>query len=225
MNQLQIQPSKEIVVSSFLLKPSGLEGIGNPSFEDWTKCGQFLKNSEKAVHFWIGDWVNYGEHNYGDKYTQEINETNFSYSTISQDRWVASRIPFNSRLQNVPFSHHVEVADLVPEDRDRFLKQALDESIPRDKFRKLVRRFKLGLYLPEMSEEQLDQIMEKDRPGMVLVQPIVELMITLEEELSKLEVNELDSDSRDYFLSQLKKMIGKSGEVLIKYAKPVQTVK
>ncbi len=218
-SQIQVKSDKEMVVSSFLLKASSLEAIGTPTFEDWTQCGSFLKQSNQAVHFWIGDWLNFGEHTYGEKYAQEIDETGYSYATLSQDKWVANRIASCRRLQSVPFSHHVEVADLEPDDQEKFLTQASEENLPLAQFRKIVRHYKLSLYLPEMTEEQIDQIMEKDRPDMSRVQPIVEIAITLQEILKKINLEEIDQDSRDYLLSELRKVLGRVGEIIIRYGR------
>jgi hypothetical protein len=49
------------VYASFVLHKKGLLPIGTPSYQQWLECGEFIKKAAIAVHFWIGDWLNYGE--------------------------------------------------------------------------------------------------------------------------------------------------------------------
>jgi hypothetical protein len=36
-------------------------------FAEWESLGHTLGRMEKAVQWWIGDWLNYGEREYGEK--------------------------------------------------------------------------------------------------------------------------------------------------------------
>ena len=73
MNELQvIDVSKDILVSGFVLHKYGIEASGEPTFEQWLECGDFVKKVNSANHFWIGDWINYGEHKWGEIYSQAL---------------------------------------------------------------------------------------------------------------------------------------------------------
>jgi len=86
--------------------------------------GDKLKRIEGAIHWWLGDWLNYGERAYGEKYSQALDETEFSYKTLRTDSWVAHRIEVSRRRDNLSWSHHREVAPLDLPDQDRLLDQA-----------------------------------------------------------------------------------------------------
>jgi len=70
--ELSITPKNDIIIASFRLHENGLEPIGEPNFDQWVACGDFIHRSQKAMHFWIGDWLNYGEHKWGEKYKEAL---------------------------------------------------------------------------------------------------------------------------------------------------------
>ena len=111
-NELQLNENKDIIYSSFLLHKNGLEAIGTPTFEQWTDCGEFIRKSNGAVHFWIGDWLNYGESHYGETYTQAIDETKFDYQTLANDKWISKSLEFSLRGENLEISHAKIIASL-----------------------------------------------------------------------------------------------------------------
>lgn len=191
---------------------TGLQAVGNPSLQDWIKCGEFLKNANGAVHFWIGDWMNYGEKHYGETYSQALDETGYSYGTLANDKWIASRVESSRRRENLSFSHHQEVADLMPEDQEILLAQAEEKHISSKDFRSVVRNYKLRLDLPELSQAQLSQEAHKDFEK---AQGYVSMLIEVTEELSKTNLDAMNVDARDYLLSQVKKSIGKLGKLIV----------
>jgi hypothetical protein len=134
-NELQ-KINNELVYSGFKLLKSGLEAIGNPTFEQWMECGEFIKKANGSVHFWIGDWINYGEKEYGEKYTQAISETEYDYGTLRNDAYVAKRIDLSRRRDNVPFSIHAEVAPFDAKQQDELLKKAEETKMTRQQLRK-----------------------------------------------------------------------------------------
>jgi site-specific DNA-methyltransferase (adenine-specific) len=138
MKKALIKKSGDIEYSSFRLHKNGLEPIGNPSFEQWEEAGKFIRKAEGAVHFWIGDWLNYGEQKYGETFSQAIDETNYDYGTLRNDKSVASRVELSRRRDNLSWSHHAEVASLKPEDQDKLLEKAVKEELTSKDLRKLV---------------------------------------------------------------------------------------
>jgi len=108
----------------FHLRRTGLSVSGHPTFEQWQNFGRMLSQVEGATHWWIGDWVNYGEPAYGEKYSQALDETGFAYGTLRNDAWVAGRIEMSRRRDILGFAHHAEVAALEPAEQDRLLDEA-----------------------------------------------------------------------------------------------------
>jgi len=112
------------------------------SYEEWERVGDMLSVAEGAIHWWIGDWLNYGEQKFWQA-TQALDEFKFSYSTLAIDKWVANKFAdLLRRRKNLSWSHHREAADLPEDEQDELLDKAIKEDIKRAGFRKLVRQHK-----------------------------------------------------------------------------------
>lgn len=139
MNDLvALTENKEVVYASFVLHKNGIKATGEPSFEEWLQCGEFINRAKGSVHFWIGDWLNYGEQKWGEKYLQAIKETNYDYGTLRNDKWVASKVELSRRRDKLSFDHHAEVADLEPDEQDRLLDYAEKNKLDVRAFRSYV---------------------------------------------------------------------------------------
>ena len=92
LNQADILPNligtKELIYSGFRLSENGLAPVGTPSFAEWVTVGHFIQNAEKAVQFWIGYWLVYGEKTYGKaQYDQTLQATGLDYQTLRDYKW------------------------------------------------------------------------------------------------------------------------------------------
>lgn len=212
---MKIQVSDtDVVYGSFTLKPNGLEVDGIPSFEDWMRCGDFIRNAQGAVHFWIGDWLNYGERVYGEVYAQAMDETHYKYQTLANDKWVSKSIPPSRRRETLTWSHHAEVADLMPEDQDILLTRAVEEKLDSKQFRQLARQYKLKMEVPEMRN------LPRETPlDFAIADRIINPSITSLDELQAIDLDKMHPDARDYLLSHLKLAVGIMAGILEKYGK------
>src|SRR5262245_7373505 len=86
------------------LTPTGLQFNEDLSFESWESIGTRLRSVEKSVLWWIGDWVNFGERKYGEKYSEALEATEYSYETLRAAGWVAGQIETVRRRTNVCWS-------------------------------------------------------------------------------------------------------------------------
>lgn len=122
-----------------LIIPPGME------FERWQQLGSDLRKAAKGIQFWIGDWIRYGEHEYGDRYTQAIQATGKDAQTLMNYVYVAEHVEISRRRENVDFSIHAEVASLPPKEQEKILsKAAAGEPTVRD-VRREARRIKRRL--------------------------------------------------------------------------------
>lgn len=113
-----------------LVLPEGL------TFDHWQRIGRQLQLADLAVQWWIGDWLNFGEHHYEDKYAQAVEEFGRAKQTLINYAFVARNIPAYRRRYEVDYSTHAEVASLKPEDQEKVLAKAAKEHLSR----KVVRR-------------------------------------------------------------------------------------
>lgn len=141
--QLTLPHAKEFTVASFRLHETGLEPIGTPTFDDWLQCGQFIRQAKGAVHFWIGDFINYGESRWGEQYKDAIALTGFDYGTLRNDKWVASRVELSRRRDNLSFDHHVEVADFPPDEQEELLELASKKKMTTRDFRNYLNQLQM----------------------------------------------------------------------------------
>lgn len=111
------------------------------SFKQWETLVAQLAMIAKASMWWWGDALAYGERKYGVMYQQALKRSRYDYQTLADAKWVASRFQFSRRRENLPWSHHREVASLEPKQQDRMLDQAETEKLTRDDLRRAVREF------------------------------------------------------------------------------------
>lgn len=131
--ELSLFPECEFTTVSLVI-PRGMK------FERWLELGEFLRAAGKGIQFWIGDWIRFGEHEYGEMYSQAIEATGKEEATLQNWVFVAQNIHSSRRreLDVVDFSTHAEVASLPPAEQERILAQA--EKDPERFTRSQVRR-------------------------------------------------------------------------------------
>lgn len=133
--------STEIALpAAFVLTSSGLEVRGDPSHADWLRAGEALRRAERGVQWAIGDWLNYGEKKYGEKYKEALQTTGLSYQTLRDIKNVSAAFELSRRRDSLPFSTHREVAYIPPEEADALLERAEAEDLSKREVRDLVRR-------------------------------------------------------------------------------------
>jgi len=143
MKTKSVQPVASFVTSGICnLKRTGLEINKNPSFDVWVTIGESLRSLGGGVLWWIGDWLNYGEKNYGSKYTQVMASTDYDYQTLRDAKWLSSKIELSRRRDNLSWSHHQEVAALEPTEQDKLLSDAEANGWTRNQLRTKIRETK-----------------------------------------------------------------------------------
>lgn len=215
---IKLQPNNDIEFAGFQLRKNGLTIAGSPSFKQWEEIGKFINRSAQAVQFWRGDWLNFGENTY-DQWTQYFSQDESAYQTLANEKWVASKVPFSRRRENLSWSHHAEVADLEPEEQEVMLKKAEEEHLNRAVFRKLVRAYKQKLDLFELTE---DQLKPTDPVVFAKVTEIVNSSIHTIELLEGMEWGSVHMDAKDFLMSHLKRAMGFYLDVLKHYDKQKQ---
>jgi len=117
-----------ISTDSFKATPTGLIIVGTPPFEEWQGYGQGIDRVARGIQWIRGDWLNYGECAYGEKYAQAL-DPDLEYQTKANEKWVAGSIQFSLRKDNLSFSHHMQVAALEPDQQREWLERAATENL------------------------------------------------------------------------------------------------
>lgn len=93
-------------------------------YEEWAQIGRTFQTIGDAINFWVGDWLNYGEARYGERYVQAIEATGWKLERLQQAKWVCGRVKPCTRVQGLSFTHHRLVAKLADEEQEQWLMKA-----------------------------------------------------------------------------------------------------
>lgn len=91
------------------------------TYDEWAEVGVTLQTIQGAVNWWVGDWLNEGEKRYGETYAQAIEATGRNYDDLVRCKFVSAHVESLTRVNNLSWSHHREIASLEPDDQAGFL--------------------------------------------------------------------------------------------------------
>lgn len=133
-----------VVPNPFELTAMGMVVNGDPSLQEWLDFGKTLRGIRSATLWTVGDWVNYGESrtDYGEKYTQALNEMEYDYGALRNLSWIAHAFPLSRRHDKLTHSHHAAVASkkLPANVQDELLNEAAATGMNRDDLREKVKK-------------------------------------------------------------------------------------
>lgn len=119
--------------------PTGLKLPQGLDFDLWDEIGRELAVTEQVIQWRIGDWLNYGEREYGETYQRAAAVTLLAPKTLQNYAYVANAVEPSRRRDNLDFSTHAEVAALPPAQQDALLTQAAQSGLTTREIRQLVR--------------------------------------------------------------------------------------
>jgi hypothetical protein len=123
----------------FCLTPVGLEVHGAPSYERWDDYGLVLWGLGQAATWAVGDWIEYGEARYGEKYAAAQALTLRAPEALMKLSYVSRRFPISRRRKAVGWSLHADVAALPPDEADALLEAVEREGLTRVELRERLR--------------------------------------------------------------------------------------
>jgi hypothetical protein len=115
------------------------------SLSEWLEYGRKLGVMGRSAGWWIGDWLTYGNHVFGERYARASRITGYDAQTLMNMAYVASRFEVSRRRGKLSWSHHAEIAAMEPEEQDFWLERAeadrlsvrcLREGVRRERLRK-----------------------------------------------------------------------------------------
>jgi len=140
-----------VLPGSVYATKTGLIFSNGITFDEWQLVGRKLRDIEACVHFWIGDWLNYGEGKWGEKYSQALEGTGYNYQTLRIDKYVADKVNLFVRTNKLSFDHHLRVAALPSEEQKILLVRAEEEGWTANEMRQRVKEHKREKLLAERS--------------------------------------------------------------------------
>jgi hypothetical protein len=109
------------------------------TYDDWAGLGRRVAIVADSSAWWIGDWLIFGQHVYGNRYRTAAAETGLDYQTLRNYAWVSSRFAPSRRRDALSFGHHAEVASLSEDDQDAWLRRCHVERWSRNELRRRLR--------------------------------------------------------------------------------------
>jgi hypothetical protein len=105
------------------LPPKGMQR------RDWITIGLTLGDMGRVTNWWIGDWLRYGNSEWGEKYAEAARITGFDTKSLRNLVYVASRFDLSRRRSQLTWSHHAELTALSLEAQDCWLDRAIRDRL------------------------------------------------------------------------------------------------
>jgi hypothetical protein len=113
------------------------------SFAEWLEYGRRLGVMGRSAGWWIGDWLTYGNHVFGERYVRASRITGYDSQTLMNMAYVASRFDASRRRGRLSWSHHAEIAAMEPDEQDHWLERAETDRLSVRCLREAIRRERL----------------------------------------------------------------------------------
>ena len=141
----------QAINNKFTVTRSGIDFHGDLTIDEWESIGHKLGNTERSLGLMIGDWINYAERKWGEKYNEAIACTGLEYETLRNYAYVAARVQLSARADNLTFRHHYTVAKLKdPEEQKHWLETAEKHALS---YRRLQKSINFGRVATEEEVE------------------------------------------------------------------------
>jgi hypothetical protein len=176
----------------------------NTTFEEWENIGHQLKNVDGAIQFWVGDWINFGERRYGEKYLAAVQATGYDLMTLRNMSYVSSRIRASLRNDGLSYNHHVAVASLIPEVAEQFLAKADADGLSVAELRNEVKEWREE-HSPQKTETPREFVFSWTKEPHVAA--MLDGMETIKEGVSTLIHDQRDPETAKYLLEMVRKLM------------------
>lgn len=107
--------------------------------EEWLALGEKLRFVEGGIQWWIGDWMRYGQHRWGEKINTVVGMTGKSEQRVKNYQWVASRFETSRRRDLLSYTHHELVAAMPMPEQEEWLDYAVAERLSSKDLQRLLR--------------------------------------------------------------------------------------
>ncbi len=112
-------------VQTIKLTRTGIVFNGQPTLDEWLNAFSGLWEAQEAIRWCLGDMIIHAEKqtDWGEMYTQALEETPFAYSTLTQYVRVCRSFPYERRRPDVKWTHYQKLASLPELQQERLLDQ------------------------------------------------------------------------------------------------------
>ena len=101
----------------------GVTFKNDTTYADWETFGKMLATVSGSIMWFLGDWINFGEAKFGEKYTQAMNFTKYDYGTLANAAYCCRKYEPKDRRPRLSWRHHFDCARFELGDRTAILDQ------------------------------------------------------------------------------------------------------
>lgn len=91
---------------------------------EWSAVGRRFGEIGRCSQWWLGDWINYGNQRFGERYTRAVKLTGYDVQSLMNMVYVASRFEIYRRREDLSWSHHSTLAALDVDSQEYWLERA-----------------------------------------------------------------------------------------------------
>jgi hypothetical protein len=132
---------------------------------EWSAVGRRFGEIGRCSQWWLGDWINYGNERFGERYTRAVKLTGYDVQSLMNMVYVASRFEIYRRRENLSWSHHSALASLDLDSQEHWLERAIADKLSVADLRVELRSRRRALKLGEGMDETEAVEGESDSPA------------------------------------------------------------
>jgi hypothetical protein len=121
---------------------------GDIGLAEWSAVGQRFGEIGRCSQWWLGDWIHYGNHRFGERYARAVKLTGYDAQSLMNMVYVASRFETSRRRENLSWSHHSALEALDVDSQELWLDRASAERLSVADLRVELRSRRRGLRAP-----------------------------------------------------------------------------
>lgn len=146
----------------------------NLPYDTYEALGAFLGEIRRRSIWYLGDWLNFGEGVYGERFVQAEAATGLTEDTLLRYQFVCRQVPAARRIPGMSFGTHAVVARMEPLEQKQWLKEAKKRGWNERDLRKAIAAKRsemkpslpgLGDYDPKLVTEVAQAILRDARPA------------------------------------------------------------
>jgi hypothetical protein len=127
-------------------------GHADLTVDEWQSFGPRIGLVSKSAHWWLGDWVRFGQRHYDQRYQRASELTGYDEQTLMNLAYVAGRFEISRRREMVSWSHHAELAKLGLAEQELWLSRTTAERLSVRKLRAELRSAEQAAQSPGTSD-------------------------------------------------------------------------
>lgn len=125
-------PPIQIITTPYTLHNTGAVFSDHITYDEWERFGIQTQLERNSRMWWLGDWIEFGEYRFGEKYTQAVDLTKNSEGTLRNYARTCRRWQLSRRSDKLSFSHHTVLNPYEDDVQDYWIAWCIANDASRD---------------------------------------------------------------------------------------------